>query len=47
VSNLWLAKLFAQYIIKGMEKYSDVPEVLKPQVKQILIEEGYEHLVTE
>ncbi|MEH7236747.1 CD1375 family protein [Bacillus sp. JJ1562] len=39
-----LAMLFATYIMKGMKSYSDVPELLKPQVKQILEDEGLGHL---
>lgn len=40
-----LAMLFATYIISGDKQYSDVPELLKPQVKEILIREGLGHLV--
>ncbi len=36
--------LYATYIIKGMKTYPDVPELLKPQVKQILEDEGLGHL---
>jgi hypothetical protein len=39
-----LAMLFATYIIKGQKQYSDVPELLKPQVKKILEDEGLGHL---
>lgn len=39
-----LAMLYATYIIKGLKFYSDVPELLKPRVKEILIEEGFGHL---
>jgi len=39
-----LAMLFATYIMKGQKHYADVPEMLKPQVKQILEDEGLEHL---
>jgi hypothetical protein len=35
-----LAMLFATYIIKGDKQFSDVPEMLKPQVKEILVAEG-------
>lgn len=41
-----LAMLYATYIIKGIKQYSSVPELLKPQVKEILINEGFEHLTT-
>lgn len=39
-----LALLYATYIMRGLKKYSDVPEMLKPQVKQILDDEGVGHL---
>lgn len=42
-----LAMLYATYIIKGKWTYSNVPEMLKSQVKQILIDEGLETLVKE
>lgn len=35
-----LAMLFATYIMRGEKNYSDVPELLKPQVKAILEAEG-------
>jgi len=40
-----LAMLFATYIMKGQKQYDDVPEMLKPQVKQILDDEGLGYLV--
>lgn len=39
-----LAMLFATYIMRNKEKYVNVPELLKPQVKDILIAEGLGHL---
>lgn len=39
-----LAMLYATYIIKGQKKYADVPDLLKPQVKEILVAEGLGHL---
>ncbi|MDW0113756.1 hypothetical protein QT711_11210 [Sporosarcina saromensis] len=41
-----LAMLYATYIMKGPEykTFKDVPALLKPQVKDILTEEGFEHL---
>lgn len=42
-----LASLYAKSVIKGERKFSQVPKVLKSQVKEILIEEGYEHLIDE
>ena len=42
-----MAMLWAQKIILGKKKYSDVPRLLKEQVKEILEESGLESLVTE
>lgn len=42
-----LAMLYATYIISGDRTYTSVPSMLKPQVKEILIREGLERLVTE
>lgn len=44
-----LALIWAQAIIKKREGYSykRTPEPLKEQVKEILIDSGYEELVTE
>lgn len=39
-----LALLYATYIMRGMKKFSDVPAMLKSQVKQILEDEGLGHL---
>ncbi|NLM38407.1 MAG: hypothetical protein GX202_09825 [Firmicutes bacterium] len=39
-----LAMLYATYIISGDKLFSDVPELLKPQVKEILEREGLGHL---
>ncbi|MFS0864138.1 CD1375 family protein [Fredinandcohnia sp. 179-A 10B2 NHS] len=39
-----LAMLYATYIMRGLKTYSDVPEMLKPQVKEILEAEGVGHL---
>lgn len=39
-----LALLFATYIIRGDWQYKDVPDMLKPDVKKILIAEGREDL---
>lgn len=41
-----LVMLYATYIMRGMKTYSEVPEMLKPQVKEILIAEDLESLVT-
>jgi len=40
-----LVLLYATYIIRGLWKYSDVPNMLKNDVKQILIAEGREDLI--
>ncbi|WP_251626560.1 CD1375 family protein [Metabacillus idriensis] len=42
-----LAMLFATYIMKGKWSYSDVPEPFRPQVKEILVDEGLGHLTEE
>ena len=42
-----MAMLWAQQILLGKKKYSDVPRLLKPKVKELLIDAGYEELVTE
>lgn len=39
-----LALLYATYIIKGLKQYSEVPNVLKPAVKQALIDMDMGHL---
>jgi len=39
-----LAMLYATYIIKGLKKYSDVPSLLKEEVRQILIDMNMGHL---
>lgn len=42
-----VAKLWAQKIIQGEKTFSQVPRLLKEQVKTILIENGMEDLATE
>lgn len=42
-----MAMLWAQKIMLDKKKFSDVPRLLKNQVKEILIESGLEELVTE
>ena len=44
---LMMAMLWAQQIMLGKKKYSDVPRLLKEKVKEILIDSGCEDLVTE
>lgn len=40
-----LALLYATYIIRGLWKFKDVPEMLKEEVRKILIAEGREDLI--
>lgn len=42
-----LAGLYADSVIMGEREFANVPRILKAQVKKILIEKGYEHLVNE
>lgn len=42
-----IAMLWAQRIMYGNKTFTDVPRLLKEQVKEILIESGVEELVTE
>lgn len=42
-----VAKLWAQKIMQGEKTFSQVPRLLKEQVKAILIESGREDLATE
>ena len=42
-----MAEFVASRIIRGKLQYKQVPLALKEKVKQILIEEGFEDLVTE
>lgn len=42
-----MAMLWAQKIILGKKTFSQVPRLLKEQVKEILIESGVEDLIEE
>lgn len=42
-----MAMLWAQKIMLGKKSFSEVPRLLKNQVKEILIESGMEELITE
>ena len=42
-----LAYLFAQSAILGKKKYSQCPEALKPEIREILIDSGKEDLIDE
>lgn len=45
--EIMMAMFFAQRIILEKCTFAQVPKVLKPRVKEILIESGLEILVTE
>ena len=42
-----MAMLWANQIMLGKKTYKQVPRLLKAQVKEILIDAGYEELVNE
>ena len=42
-----MAMLWANLIMLGKKTYKQVPRLLKAQVKEILIDSGYEELVNE
>lgn len=42
-----MAMVYATLIIKGKKTYDQVPDRIKPQVKEILIDLDCEYLVTE
>lgn len=42
-----IAVLWTQKIIVGKKTYNEVPRLLKEQVRELLIKEGYESLITE
>ena len=46
-SEEMMAMLWSQQIMLGKKTYAQVPRLLKEQVKEILIDSGCEHLVTE
>ena len=45
--RLMMAMLWVNQIMLGKKTYNQVPRLLKAQVKEILIDSGYEELVTE
>lgn len=45
--EVMMAMLWAQQIMLGKKTYTQVPRLLKEQVKEILIDSGCENLVTE
>ena len=42
-----MAMLWAQQIILGKKIWTQVPRLLKEQVREILVDSGCEHLITE
>lgn len=42
-----IAMLWTQKIIVGKKTYNEVPRLLKEQVRELLIKDGYENLITE
>ena len=42
-----LAKLYAKAVIEGKRTFKNIPEILKPDVREILIKEKREDLITE
>ena len=42
-----IATLWPQKIIVGKKTYDEVPRLLKEQVRELLIKDGYESLITE
>ena len=45
--EVMMALLWCQQILLGKKTYAQVPRLLKEQVKELLIDSGMEHLVTE
>ena len=41
-----MAMLWVNQILLGKKTYADVPRLLKKQVKELLVDLGYEDLVT-
>ena len=42
-----MAKVYASLIIKGKKAFHEIPEKLKPEVREILIAEGHPELIDE
>lgn len=42
-----MAKVYADLIVKGKKTFSEVPEKIKEEVKQVLVNLGHGDLVTE
>ena len=45
--NEMVAMLWVTRIVAGKKTYKDVPRLLKPQVKELLIEAGLEEFIEE
>lgn len=45
--DVMMAMFFAQRVILGKTKYSEVPSTLRPGVKEILVDSGLEFLTEE
>lgn len=45
--EIMVAMLWAQQIMLGKAVYGKVPPLLKARVKELLVDSGYEELVTE
>ena len=45
--DFMMAMLWAQQIMLGKKEYTQVPRLLKEQVKEILMDSGMEELITE
>ena len=46
-ARFMMAMLCVNQILLGKNVYWDIPRLLKPKVKELLIDAGYEELVTE
>ena len=46
-ARFMMAMLWVNQILLGKKTYADVPRLLKAKVKELLIDSGYEELVTE
>ena len=42
-----MAAIYVALIIKGKRNYSDIPAVIKPKVKEILVDLELEDIITE
>lgn len=42
-----MAIIYAQLIVKGRKKFSEVPDIIKEDVRQVLIDMDLEHLTQE